>query len=506
MPTRHALTPRADIARGTILSLLTAASLIAAPRAMAQETPATAAPATPPSTTPPSTTPAAAPSSSSGFLGDLFARDKLLGDMGGLRTDLGNYGISLGFQEISEVLGNVTGGVHTGVDYDGVTEMSLGLDTQKAFGWPGGIFNMSALQIHGRNLSTDNLYTLQTASGIEADRATRLWEIWYQQSFLDGAADVKIGQQSIDQEFMVSAYSGLFINTAMGWPALPSYALYAGGPAYPLSSLGIRLRTTPLPRVTMLAGVFNDNPPGGPFDDDSQLRGAEAAGLMFNMNTGALWIAELQYALNQPAPGDVVTPDSPPPGLPGTYKIGFWYDFGTFPDQRLDTMGVSLASPASNGMPLMHRGNYSAYAVADQMIWRPDPDGAQAVGVFVRGMGAPADRNLLSFSVNGGITMTAPLPGRDSDTAGIGFGVAQVSSNAAQFDRDTGFYTQTNFPVRSTETFIEATYQYQVAGWWVVQPDLQYVFRPGGGIPNPIEPTKIIGNELVLGLRTYVTF
>ena len=157
-------------------------------------------------------------------------------------------------------------------------------------------------------------------------------------------------------------------------------------------------------------------------------------------------------------------------------------------------------------MPLMHRGNYSAYAVADQMIWRPDPDGAQAVGVFVRGMGAPADRNLLSFSVNGGITMTAPLPGRDSDTAGIGFGVAQVSSNAAQFDRDTGFYTQTNFPVRSTETFIEATYQYQVAGWWVVQPDLQYVFRPGGGIPNPIEPTKIIGNELVLGLRTYVTF
>lgn len=235
---------------------------------MAQETPATAAPATPPSTTPPSTTPAAAPSSSSGFLGDLFARDKLLGDMGGLRTDLGNYGISLGFQEISEVLGNVTGGVHTGVDYDGVTEMSLGLDTQKAFGWPGGIFNMSALQIHGRNLSTDNLYTLQTASGIEADRATRLWEIWYQQSFLDGAADVKIGQQSIDQEFMVSAYSGLFINTAMGWPALPSYALYAGGPAYPLSSLGIRLRTTPLPRVTMLAGVFNDNPPGGPFDDD----------------------------------------------------------------------------------------------------------------------------------------------------------------------------------------------------------------------------------------------
>ena len=32
---------------------------------------------------------------------------------------LGNYGISLGLQETSEVLGNVTGGVHRGAAYDG---------------------------------------------------------------------------------------------------------------------------------------------------------------------------------------------------------------------------------------------------------------------------------------------------------------------------------------------------------------------------------------------------
>jgi porin len=457
---------------------------------------------------PPPAGDAAASSSGPSFFTGLFApsRSTLLGDMGGLRTGLGNLGISLGLQETSEVLGNVTGGVHTGFDYDGLTEMSLGLDTQKAFGWPGGTFNMSALQIHGRNLSTDNLDTLQTASGIEADRATRLWELWYQQAFLNGAADIKLGQQSIDQEFMVSAYAGLFINTAMGWPVLPSENLYAGGPAYPLSSLGVRLRATPLPRVTVLAGVFNDNPPGGPFNDDSQLRGAEAAGLLFNMNTGALWITEIQYALNQPAAGEVVTPDSAPLGLPGTYKLGFWYDSATFPDQRLDTMGVSLASPASNGMPRMHRGNYSVYAVVDQMIWQPDPEGPQSVGLFLRAMGAPADRNLITFSANGGVTLKAPLPGRDNDTAGIGFGVAQVSSVAAQLDRDTGFYTGTHYPVRSTETFIEATYQYQVAAWWIMQPDLQYVFRPGAGIPNPVEPSKIIGNELVLGLRTQVTF
>ena len=73
----------------------------------------------------------------------------------------------------------------------------------------------------------------------------------------------------------------------------------------------------------MLGGVFNDNPPGGPFDDDSQLRGAEKSGTKFNLHNGALFIGELQYAINQPAMGEMAMPDQSP-GLPGTYKLGFW--------------------------------------------------------------------------------------------------------------------------------------------------------------------------------------
>ena len=138
------------------------------------------------------------------------------------------------------MLGNVTGGVHRGFEYDGLTTTTLQLDTQRAFGWYGGTFNVSALQIHGRSLSADNLMTLQTASGIEADRATRLWELWYEQKFLDGTLDVKIGQQSLDQEFMVSQNALLFVNTMFGWPMVPSADLPGGGPAYPLVRAGRR--------------------------------------------------------------------------------------------------------------------------------------------------------------------------------------------------------------------------------------------------------------------------
>jgi porin len=438
---------------------------------------------------------------------DFWSRRTLLGDMGGVRSFLGNYGITVGLQETSEVLGNVTGGTHTGFAYDGLTLLNIGVDTQKAFGLAGGTFNVSALQIHGRNLSTDNLQSLQTASGIEAERTTRLWELWYQQSFLDGRFDAKIGQQSIDQEFMISAGSSVFINTVMGWPMLPSVDLYAGGPAYPLSSLGLRLRANSIGPFTLLAGVFDDNPPGGPFDDNSQLRGAERTGTRFNLGTGALFIAEVQYALNPP-PDDAADAGAPPPGLPGlpgTYKIGAWYDTGSFPDKRFDNTGIPLASPLSTGEAAMRRHNYSLYGVVDQAIWRPDPTGPTTVGVFARIMGAPSDRNLVSFGVNAGITVKAPLPGRDDDTFGIGWGIAKVSGNATGFDRD--FNNLVGYsPVRTTENLIEITYQYQAAGWWQIQPDFQYVFMPGAGVANPLNPSRRIANEAVLGVRTVISF
>ena len=158
----------------------------------------------------------------------LWDRSTLLGDIGGLRTILDGYGISVGLNETSEVLGNPTGGRAQGTIYEGLTEVSVGIDLDKAIGLPGAIVNVSALQIHGRGLSTHNIDNLMTVSNIEADPSTDLYELWYQQSFFGGKVDVKIGQQSADLEFMTTQYGGLFINSSFGWPALASLDLPSG--------------------------------------------------------------------------------------------------------------------------------------------------------------------------------------------------------------------------------------------------------------------------------------
>jgi porin len=449
-----------------------------------------------------SAAPAASTGGPFGFLNGIGHSSNMLGDMWGLRPALAQFGMTLTIQEQSEILGNVTGGTRQGFDYEGLTTATLQMDTQRAFGWYGGLFNVSALQIHGRNLSTDDLSTLQTASGIEADRATRLWELWYQQQLFDNKIDVKIGQQSLDQEFMVSQNSNYFINTMMGWPMLPSADMPGGGPAYPLSALGVRVRAHPTDSVTILAGVFNGSPVSNN-SGDPQMR--NPSGTSFPINGGALAIAELQYSY--PSQGTLVKAGEDDP-LARTYKVGFWYDSESFADMRFDNTGLPLADPASTGIPAAHRGNYAFYAVADQMIYRFENDTDRNINVFIRPMFTPLqDRNLISFSVNGGLTMHEPFFERDDDTAGIGFGYTQVSDSVTGFDQDTAFYNPGVYsPVRHGETFIEATYQYEITPWWNVQPDIQYVFNPGAGVINPNNPTQKIKNEAVIGIRTNITF
>ncbi len=433
--------------------------------------------------------------------GSIWERSNLLGDMGGLRSALADKGVTVVLSEQADLLGVVSGGLKRGFTLDGLTTFSASIDTDKALGWQGGTIFVSALSIHGRPLAAYYQGVLQTASGIAATPKQRVWEAWVQQSFAGGAFDVKIGQQSIDQEFIASTNSLIFLNTMMGWPLVPSADLYGGGPTYPLSSLGVRLRAHPRDDVTFLAGVFNDNPAGGSFNNDGQLRGLSRAGINTNLRTGALVIAEAQYAINQKNPDDKKMPE----GLPTAVKIGFYYDTAAFNDQLLASNGGSLAAyPALN--PRQISGNHALYLMADQGVWKSASNPARLVSVFGRLLSAPSQQNLIDLSFNGGVTVTAPLPGRDDDVFGLGFGYAHVSSRARAYDQSVAALGNPLYPVRSSETFIEATYQAQVLPWLVLEPDLQFVSRPGGGVPDPNRPGRRLADELVLGLYTNITF
>ena len=49
------------------------------------------------------------------------------------------------------------------------------------------------------------------------------------------------------------------------------------------------------------------------------------------------------------------------------------------------------------------------------------------------------------------------------------------------------------------ETLVELTYQAQVTPWLQLQPVMEFVLNPGGGITNPDAPSEHLSNEMVAG-------
>ena len=429
--------------------------------------------------------------------GGFWERDVLTGDWGGMRSQLESQGIQLGANYIGEVLGNVSGGVRTGTIYEGRLELLLNLDLERAVGWSGATFHANAYQIHGRGLSANDLgNNFMIASNIEAQRSTRLFDLWLEQGLLDGRLSIRAGQLAADDEFIISQYAANFVNSTFGWPAFAASDLPSGGPAYPLATPGLRVRWAPSGRLAISAAVFNGDP-AGPGPGNPQFR--NASGTSFRFNDGVFAIAEAAYAVNQ---------GKDAAGLPATYKLGAWYHDGSFADQRFDKSGRSLADPASTGVPAIHHNDFSLYGVVDQMIWRKPETVDQGLGAFLRVAGSPDDRNVIDFYADGGINYKGPLPGRDADIVGLAVAYAHVSGDASALDRDIRSVTGTNHPIRDYELAVELTYKAQVTPWWTLQPDFQMIFHPGGHGLDPTDPTgtRPIGDAAILGLRTTIAF
>jgi porin len=427
----------------------------------------------------------------------LWQRETLTGDWGGMRSALEEKGFQIGVVYTGEALGNPAGGVGHGAIYEGRLETALDVDLEKAAGWTGAAFHVNAYQIHGRGLSANYLgNNLLTASNIEASRATRLFDLWLQQKLFDGALSVRVGQLAADDEFVTSEYGATFVNGTFGWPGLLAADAASGGPAYPLATPGIRVAVMPSDALTLSAAVFNGNP-AGPGSGNPQLR--DDSGTSFRIGDGAFAIAEAAYARNQ---------DKDAAGLAATYKLGAFYQRGRFDDLRYDDGGLALADPASSGRPAVRHTHFGFYAVVDQMIWRREAGSDQGLGVFARVMGDPTAANQVAFYADGGVNYKGLLAERPDDVLGVAFAYAGISGEARGADGDTRRFTGTDRPIRDFEAVLEVTYKAQVAPWWTLQPDLQLIFHPGGGIAPPSDTTgsAAIPDALVLGLRTVVTF
>ena len=280
--------------------------------------------------------------------------------MWGLRPALGKYGVTLGILENVETFGNLTGGSQQGFEANGLTTVTLQMDTQKAFGLSGGTFNVSGLQIWGGNLTT------RQSSGLADPHRHRGAR---RRSTLGALVSAEIRRQVRHQDRRAEPRRGIHHQPERQLPLHQRRVRFSGA-----SSCQFTRR-----RTRLSAGGPRRSRTGAADRHHHRARRRlqrepDPAGFAERADQQPTWRelpARRRHFGDRRTPiciwfGRIRKPNADGP-LPGVYKIGAWYDSYKFNDLQTDTIGLPLASPLSNGTPADASRRFFA-------LWRRRPD------------------------------------------------------------------------------------------------------------------------------------
>ncbi|HEV7924401.1 MAG TPA: carbohydrate porin, partial [Verrucomicrobiae bacterium] len=282
-----------------------------------------------------------------------------------------------------------------------------------------------------------------------------------------------LGRISAGDDFLVSLPDYLFMQNAFDGTPVGIFKNSPGMTAYPNATWGGLIDVKPTKRTYIMAGVYNGDP---------NIREIDHNGVDMSFNGPAFAIAEAGYRLNG-LPGDS--------RFLGNYKIGSWYDNASFADYKTEGYG---------GPSQMKRGNWGLYAVFDQVVL-PFGDPALNFGLMVFGAFlASPDQSVsqMPYYADGGVLCRGMFPSRPRDVAGFGIIYGDFSSDLRHAEEREEVLAPA-LGVQDYESVLEWTYKFYFRkGALFVQPDAQYVIRPGG--TGKIDDAFVLGAQIGINL------
>jgi len=404
-----------------------------------------------------------------------FSND-LLGNWDGLRTRLFNDGFDFQLGYVSETASNVQGGAKEGVRYTDQYTFGTTVDLDKLFALPNASLQLSITDRNGRNLSTDEkLGSLQQVQEVYGRGQTwRITQFWYDQTYLDKALDWKIGRLTIGGDF--ATFDCDFMNlTFCG--AQPGNVVGNYWFNWPVSEWATRVKAAVPNFGYVQVGAYANNPswlqrtyafyPGNP-----------------GGTTGALIPFEVGWL-----------PTFADAHLPGSYKLGAWYNTSATPDVLDNVNGQPLT--VFGGQPKMRDGAYGAYASFVQKLTNPSAsDPNIGLSAFFNGTIGDHRTSAVNTQVAVGLKYKGPLSFRPQDDIAIAFGRTGVNGRIAQGEALQNAAGLGPVPLQGGEYASELYYTIHATSWLDVRPNIQYIHQPGG-----IDQT----DDVILGLKISAT-
>lgn len=142
----------------------------------------------------------------------------------------------------------------------------------------------------------------------------------------------------------------------------------------------------------------------------------------------------------------------------------------------------------------------AVYLIWEQRFYQDAPGSPNGLFLFGRGLLLPSDRNFDTVSAEVGAVYRGVFRRQADlhDSLGLGFAYNHISGQARRADAAARREGVPDVPNFDYESVLEATYVFPVTTHWQLQPDLQWVIRPGGA--------GMFGNALVFGLRSTLAF
>lgn len=408
--------------------------------------------------------------------------DHFFGDWCGYRTELEAGGIKPTLTFVSDMLGNPVGGMRRGFTEADNLGFSALFDLEKLYCVEGGSFLFSMSQRSGANLSAIDIGNTFTTQQVFGGSTFKVVDMGYKQKLWDDDVEFQIGRIAAGDDFLVSPYNYVFVQNGFCGNPVGIFFNSPGMNSYPNATWGSLLKVRPTERTYVMGGIYNG---------DATIRDPDNHGLDMSLDGPAFVIVEGAYQTNQRKGDD---------GLPGNYKIGSWFDGNDFPD--LSTQALATANPGSGLVVPMHQGNYGFYGLFDQGLvrfsGREEPI-LRGWGVVASAIISP-DQTLsqMPYFVNAGVVARGLDPDRPRDVAALGILFGEFSNDLRSGQRDAQQFDPT-IGVQDHETALEGTYIFRyMNGAYFIQPDMQYIIRPGG--------TGQIPNALVMGAQLGFNF
>ncbi|WP_019936278.1 carbohydrate porin [Bordetella sp. FB-8] len=401
----------------------------------------------------------------------------LLGDWGGWRTRLANDGVSFNLGYTGELAHNFTGGDKRITRYSDQWALGTTFDLDKLVGWKGATFQTTFTERNGRNLGADanigNNMLLQEVYG--RGQTVHLTDFWLDQKLFDNKLSVKLGRMTVGEDF--ASFSCDFQNlTFCG--SQPGNLVGSYWVNWPTSQWAARVKLTTSKETYAQVGVYQVNPN---YVNDDYARTYGWTLQNPSGTTGALIPLEGGW-----------TPKVN--GLPGSYKVGVWYNTSSGKDLYYD---INNNSRAQTGLAaLNHGGQYGAYINFQQQI--TGEPGGRGASLFLNISQADRATAQTDRQIAMGVQYKGPF-GRPNDSIGFGIGATHNNGRYAdyvnQLNALTGSHTVAG---DGNEYATEVYYSWSPIPSVFMRLNLQYVVHPGG--------TSLNHNAFVVGLKTGITF